>query len=204
MATLQTVVDRITRDHLNRTTLDNEAIRAVQAAVRHYERERYTWNETATALACVVSQTYITVPTDLMILDVLQITAFGSTNDLIEESFDEILQMNAVLTNTLPTHFAQRGDRFYIAGPADSAYAVPCYYLQKLAPLTATLMTSSNGWLDNAEDLIVHHATKLLWANVLRNTEEAQKFYALEKTAYNELAQYRDQRTRGRLRPTRF
>lgn len=205
MATLQSVVDRITRDHLNRTTLDSEAVRAVQAAIRHYERERFYWNEGATALACVVSQSYVTVPTDLFQLDNFQITYAGETIDLIEKPFGTVLQMNAVNTYTsVPTHFARRANRFYLTAIPDSAYAMPVYYLKKLTELSSNAMTATNDWLANAEDLIVYHATKLMWANVIRDTNEAAKFFALEKTEYATLCEERDQRTITRIKPTRF
>lgn len=205
MATLQTVVDRITRDYLNRTDLDAETIRAVQAAVRFYERKRFPWNETDTAIAATVSQSYVTVPTDLFQLDHLQIVYAGETTDLIERDFTTVLQMNAVNGyNSTPTHFARRADRFYLTAVPDSAYSLPCYYLKKLDPLTATVMTGTNGWLDNAEDLLVYHATKLMWANVLRNTDEALKYYQLEKSSYSELSEARDQRMTTHIKPTKF
>lgn len=205
MATLQSVVDRIQLDYLNKSTLTGETVRAVQAAIRHYERKRFTWNESDTAIAATVSQSYVTVPADLFQLDYLQINYAGETTDLIEKPFGTVLQMNAVNGyNSTPTHFARRADRFYLTAVPDSAYSLPCYYLRKLDPLTATVMTGTNGWLDNAEDLLVYHATKLMWANVLRNTDEAMKYFQLEKTAYSELCEARDQRMLTHIKPTRF
>lgn len=204
MATLQTLVDRIQSDYLNKSNLSGECVRAIQAAIRHYERQRFPWNETATALACVSSLGTVAVPTDLMVLDLLQISAQGVLSDLTPRPFDYIKLMNVVPTYNTPTHFAIRGNNFNFAAIPDSAYPLTCYYLNKLPELTATSMTGTNDWLANAEDLLVYHAAKLMWANVLRNDAEAMKMFALEKAAYVELSAYNDQRMHGRLRATRF
>lgn len=203
--TLQNVIDRITLDYLNRTNLNSESVRAVQAAVRHYERQRFPWNEATSTLTAVTSQAYVTVPTDFLVLDHLEIQ-FQSANYLLaQQSFVDLLEMNAVQgTNNLPTDFAQRGGRLYLSSVPDSAYLLNCYYIQQLPALTAASMTSTNKWLSAAEDVIVYHATKLMWANVLRNTEEATKFMLLEQTALKELHGFRDQVLATRIRPTQF
>lgn len=204
MATLQTVVDRIQQDYLNRSTLQAECVRAVQGAIRHYERQRFPWNETATALACVVGVDHVTVPTDFLIEDSLRISAFGGLTPLTKRPFGDIQDMNMVAVNSVPTHYALRGNNFYLFSPPNSAYPLQCYYIQRLSELTATSMTGTNKWLSAAEDLIVFHAAKLVWANVIRNTDEAMKMYQLEQTALNELSGYTDQRNLGRISPTKF
>lgn len=203
--TLQNVIDRITLDHLNRSDLVAESVRAVKAAIRFYERERFAWNEAITTLTATVSQNYITVPNDFLVLDVLQVNFQSATYALSRRSFAEILEMNVVTgVNNLPTDFAERADRFYIHSVPDSAYLLPCYYLAKLPELTSTSMTANNKWLSAAEDVIVYHASKLVWANTLRNNDEATKMYALEQSSMKELRAYRDQRIISGIRATQF
>jgi len=207
MATLQTVVDRITLDYLNRTDLDSQTIRAVQAAVRHYERRRFPWNEATTTLTCVTAQPYVSVPTDFLVLDLpLEIQYQSSANTALARiPFADIVEMNAVQGhNSTPTHYALRANQFHLALSPDSAYPIICHYLKQLPVLTSGAMTATNGWLSAAEDVIVYHAAKLMWANVLRNTEEGMKYYALETTAAKELAAAADQQQSGRITPTSF
>jgi len=204
--TLQDVQDRITLDYLNRTNLNSVVIRAVQAAIRHYERKRWPWNETTTTLTASNGQLTLTVPSDFISLDLLEIQYQSATYSLSRRSFEEVRELNVTgnENKNLPTSFAQRGDSFYLAPIPDSAYLVNCHYLQKLPELSSNSMTSTNAWLSAAEDLIVYHATKLVWANTLRNTEEATKYAQLERDAYTDLRTYTEQRVNNALRATKF
>src|SRR2546425_9638187 len=113
--TLQTVLDRITQDYLNRPDLTNQATRAVQAAVRHYERQRFHWNETVTTLTAVPSQSNLSVPADFLVLDLLQVQFQSSNYNLGELSFAEIKLMNTAPGNSstsLPDYFAIYANAF--------------------------------------------------------------------------------------------
>jgi hypothetical protein len=201
-ATLQTVVDRITLDYLNRTDFNAATIRAVQAAIRHYERQRWPWNQTTQTLASVPSVATISIPSDFLVLDMLEVNFQSATYELLPKSFAQIRRINANPGAAgLPCYFTQRGIEFHIAPFPDSAYPILCHYLKQLPKLTANAMTGTNDWLSAAEDVIVYHATKLMWANVLRNTDEALKYAQLETAAVVALASYRDQNTSIRLQP---
>jgi hypothetical protein len=203
--TLQSVVDRITLDYLVRTDLNAATVRAVQAAIRRYERKRWPWNETVTTLTASNGVATLSVPSDFLVLDLLEVQFQSSNYALVHESLSLIRQMNAVPGgNSLPVRFDQRGYTFELSPVPDSAYLLNCYYLKRLTELTSGDMTASNDWLSAAEDLIVYHATKLMWANVLRNTEEAGKYAQLERDAYNELKSYTEQRIHTGLKPTSF
>ena len=206
MSTLQDVVDRISNDYLNRTDLNAETVRAIQTAIRQYERKRFPWNEATTTLTCVTAQPYVSVPNDFLILDALEIQYQSSSNsELVVKPFVEIQSMNAAQGyNSQPTHYAKRGHLFHLALPPDSAYPIVCHYLKRLPALTASDMSGTNDWLVEAEDLIAYHAAKLIWANTLRNNEEALKYFALEKSAQTELGMYNDQQASGRITPTSF
>lgn len=204
-ATLQTVVTRVTRDYLNRTDLDAETVRSVKAAIKHYENQRFPWNQTATALVASVSSASLTVPSDFLVLDVLEVRANSATYELTPETFANIRRMNSVNTPTnIPQFYALRGLRFELSPIPASAFTVNCYYLHKLPELTATDMSGTNEWLSACEDVIVYHATKLMWANVLRNTEEATKYATLESQAWTQVIEARDQQLTGSISPTSF
>lgn len=206
MPTLQNIVDRIGGDYLVRTDLDAAIIRSVQAAIRHYERKRWPWNETTTTLTASNGQLTLTIPSDFISLDLLEVQYQSATFALSRRSFAEVHAINVTgnQNKNLPTFFTQRGDTFELAPIPDSAYLVNCHYLKKLTELTSGTLTGTNDWLSAAEDLVVYHATKLMWANVLRNGEEAAKYAQLERDAYIELKSYEEQRVNNSLRPTRF
>lgn len=204
--TLQNVIDRIRQDYLNRPTdLETETVRAVQAAVRHYERHRYPWTENGlTTLTTVTAVGTLSLPADFQILDGLELQYSGQNSDLRTSTYATIRRLNSVVAVSpgVPYHFALHGNYFHISPLPDSAYPVLCYYVQKLPVLAA--LTDTNDWLSAAEDVIVYHAAKLVWANILRNDAEANKMYALERTAATELAEYVAQRQNTSITPTKF
>lgn len=201
-ATLQTVVDRIQLDYLNRTDFNAATIRAVQAAIRHFERQRWPWNQTTLTTSSVAAVATIAVPADMLVLDMIEVNFQSCTYELVPKSFAQIRRINANPGSAgLPVYFTQRGLEFHVAPYPDSAYPILVHYLQQLPKLTATSMTGTNDWLSAAEDVIVYHATKLMWANVLRNTDEALKYGQLEAAALSELHGYRDQNTALRIQP---
>src|SRR6266404_4007773 len=199
--TLQDAIIRIGQDYLNRSTLDSKIVRAIQAAVRHYERQRFPWNETATALATVALTESVPIPADFLVLDLLEVTFGGSKYELKPRSFKEIRQFNAVPgAEALPSFYCLHGNNFLLSPIPDVSYPITCNYLQQLPQLTSNALTATNDWLSAAEDVIIYHATKLMWANVLRNTDEATKYAQLERDAYTELTTYNEQRNHRAIR----
>jgi len=197
--TLQDVSDRITRDCLNRPNLQAEAIRGIQAAIRYYERERWPWNETTVTLTAAVATSTLTLPTDFLELDLLEVVSNGIPYEMTTATFADVRRLNAISSGGMPTWFAIRGYDVHVAPLPDSAYPVVCHYRRQLPELSSNAMTASNKWLSACSDLIVWHAAKLVWSQTLRNTEESVKCAALEKLAYSQLEEYRAQRASGRL-----
>lgn len=202
MSTYLEIQNRINSDYLNRTTFGSETKRAILAAVRHYERERWTFNTTSTAVTASSSQTFVTMPTNLLSLDDLRLTINGESLDLTRRDPQWIRDNGTAKTYGPPTDYAIYQNRFEMFPIPDSAYSLPCFYIKRLDVLSADADT--NAWTTDMEDLIVFHAAKLMWANVLRKDSEAMKFAALEKDAYAEAQSYRMQHFLTRLKSTRF
>jgi hypothetical protein len=203
MSTYSELQQRVATDYLNRGDFTDQVKRSIKAAIRHYERRRWRFNETSSAIACSAGQTFISLPSNFLVLDTLQITYAGSRSKLHPREFDFILEMNAASATGVPTDFALRSNRIELAVVPDSAYSCPLYYIKSLTELSAD--SDTNSWTTGAhEDLIVYHATKLMWANVLRNTEEAMKYGQLEALALNTLdGEYLQYSSQG-ITPTRF
>ncbi len=203
MSTFIEVQNRINGDFLNRN-FGAETQRAIKAAIRHHERKRWNFNETATTLTTSSSVGFVTLPSNFLILDDLQITVSGEDLPLYSQNPQTIRDMNVSRALAEPTHYAIYQNRIELALIPDSAYSLPVYYIKSLTALSAD--SDTNAWLEGVmEDVIAYHAAKLMWATVLRNDKEAMKFAALEATALSNMASFNEQRrTPGRLKPTSF
>lgn len=198
---LDTVV-RIQTDFLNRTDFSDTVKRAINTAVRHYQRERFWFNETSTVLTCQVGIETIVKPSDFLFLDYLQVTQNSSDTVLIQKPFDFIRRINIDQSTGLPTVYCEYGENFHLANVPDSAYPVPCFYVQQMAPLVND--SDTNNWLSAAEDVIVYAASKLVWAATIRNMSAAGVCAQMETAAISELRRQRDQQQHAPVRLTRF
>lgn len=203
MSTYLEVQDRINSDHLNRTGFTAETRRAIKAAVRRYERTNWSFNEASTAMATVAGQSYVSLPSDFLVLDDLRLVVNNENLPLMRRGHVYVRDMNMAGNVGQPTDFAFYNNRFELALVPDSAWTANVYYLKSLPVLSADIDT--NEWIQGAmEDLIVYHASKLMWANVLRNEKEAVKFAQLERTALNTVEARHEQNRLSGLTPTRF
>lgn len=203
MSTYIEVQDRINNDYLNRSVFGAETKRAIQAAIRAHQTRRWNFNETSTALTCVVSQTYITLPSNFLILDDLRLNDGVNNLKLIERDPDWIRNMNTAPTFGQPTDFSLYENRINLFAGPSSAYSIPIYYIKTLSLLSAD--SDTNAWIQGAmEDVIAYHATKLMWSNVIRNDQQAVKFDLLEQRALANAETQHVQYRGGRLKATRF
>ncbi len=202
MPTYLDVQNRIMTDFLGRTDLKTQVKNGIQVAIRHYQRERFWFNETATALVCIPNVETIATPADYLFLQELMVTQNSANIQLVAAPFDFIRRLNINNTAGLPTRYCNYGDNFHLANLPDSAYVVPCYYIHQLTALSAD--TDTNGWLSAAEDLIVYSAAKYVWANFLRNTSAANVCAMLEISAAGEFHREAEQRQNLQLKPTTF
>lgn len=203
MSTYLEVVQRIENDYLNRTDYRSEVKREVLSAVRFYERRRWRFNETATALATSSGQTFVSIPSNFLVLDSLEIEISGGRDELITANLATVLSMRASSATGQPTHFAKYGNQFEMAVVPDSAYSIQCYYIKTLTELSADADT--NEWTTGAmQDLIVHRASKKLFALVIRDPAQAQLHQTFETEALNTAASEVEQFTQNKIRPTEF
>lgn len=204
MATFGEIQDRINNDFLNRTDLTAETARAVRAAIRYYERKRWWFTESATALATVASQSHIAAPSRLFTIDWLRFFYATSASYALKQiDMDALLGMRAgAQAYGDPTHYALYEDRIELFPIPDSVKTVQAYGIYQATTLSATATT--NVWTSAAEELITFHATKLMWATVLRDAAQAQVFAQLEKGALDELRSVNEQRMMHGIRATDF
>jgi hypothetical protein len=180
-------------DDLNRTDLTNQIKENILLAIAHYRSERFWFNETSTTLTATVSQSYVTAPTDILRIDNLYIKISGKNIALLQQDLNSVVEYRPT-TNGRPRAFCYYQNRFELDMLSDAAYAMPLYYVKELSVLSSS--SDTNGWTTAAEDLIVFHAEKMLYANVIKDMEKAQAASALETAALTQL------RSLGRARTT--
>lgn len=190
-------------DILNRTTYTSQIQIGIIATIRAYEKERFWFNETVTALTTTATIERLAVPSDHLITDRLEIVNESADLPMINVPFSEIRYININESLGLPLRYCQYGVNWWLANVPDSAYTVLCYYLQKLPELVNP--TDTNDWLSAAEDVICFGAAKFVAKTYIKDLQQGAVFSAMQVMyAENQLYQLRDQKFQVRLRATRF
>lgn len=202
MPTFGQISDRIEEDFLNRTDLTDSVNRAILASVRHYQQQRFWFNETATVATASAGDRNVAIPTNLLELDLLEVTENSATYSLTEVSFKKIREFNTIGATGLPTFFAIQNDQFELSLIPNSAYSVTITYLKRFDQLSAS--TDTNDMLTYFEDLITYRAAKIVWGVTLRNEKEAGVCAALERDALAVAYRTRDMRALSNVEPTEF
>lgn len=193
----------VQNDYLNRTDFTTQVKNAINATIRHYNRERFQWNQTVTALVAVAGTETIALPSDFLELDRLEYMYNGTSRlEIHELDLESIRRINVDQSTGTPEWFTVYGANIYLANVPDSAYPVYCFYLHRYPDLSAD--TDTSPWLDNAYDLVVAGAAKLVWARTIRNVSAAQVCAQLESDYALELRAYRDQNQLRRIKATDF
>ena len=187
--------NRLNNDYFNRTDLTAETKTALIRAIRHFERERFWFNQTATALAVSTASSGLALPADFIALDFVTVrqTSGGVTSDSVvtPRVFDRIAFRNRSTVKGPVEEVGFYKNQLQFAPIADSAYTVTVYYTHSLPTLSAD--GDTNDWLSAAEDLIVYHAAADVMLNILhRDPAEVQPMKALETEAYATLKHGRD------------
>jgi len=166
MATFKEMQDRINLDYLNRTDLGNETKRAILRAIKHYEKERFWFNLTATALAIGTASTTVALPSDFLAMDFATVSNNGNTELMTMRSFDRIAYQNRSGASGMPAEICYWRDQLIFSPKPASATSITLHYTHSLPVLSAD--TDTNGFTSACEDLIVFRATFDILANVLR------------------------------------
>lgn len=173
MATFREMQDRINLDYINRTDLTNETKRAIIRAVKHYEKNRFWFNQTATALAIGTASVSVAIPADFLAMDFVTVRDTSIDSIVVQRSFDRIAYLNSnTALSGVPAEVSYFKDTLYFTPKPRSATSLTLYYTHSFPALSADADT--NPWTSAAEDLIIHHATADMLANVLRVTDIKQ------------------------------
>lgn len=192
MATFKDLQDRINLDYINRTDMTSETKRAIVRAVKHYERSRTWFNQTATAINAATTSYTLSLPADLISVDMVTYTVnAGSPQFINQRTYERVTYQNQGGTSGVPQECAVFNSKLYLYPKPSSAFPVTVNYTFRYPVLSAD--ADNNPWLDEAEDLIVYHAAADMLQNVIRNRpNDVQAMQQLEAAALQSFQQARN------------
>lgn len=171
------IADEIARDDLTAQIRD-----AIQSAIRLHEFERFWFNEAEATAPTVASQAAYAVPSDFLEADALTLSVSGNRYPLCARTYDWIRSVAvAAAGRGRPSCWAYYADQLWLYPVPDGAYTLTLSYLKRLPPLA--LSGDSNAWMTHGEELIRARAKAALYANVIRDFDEAIAMKAVETEA---------------------
>lgn len=190
--TFKDMQDRINLDYLNRTDFTNETKRALIRAIRHYERERFHFNQTATAITASTASYTLSLPADFIALDMVSVSVNGvAGTPVVQRTMERVNYRQSDATSGVPQECALYAGAIQLWPKPSSAFPVTVRYTYKLTELSAD--TDTNDWCSAAEDLVVFHATADMLANVIRADPQTVATYRdMEAVALASLQRYRN------------
>lgn len=191
MSTYTQLQSRIA-DDLNRTDLTSQIQQCILLAIQHYKHERFWFNETSATATASIGSAQVGAPSDILQLDHLYLIVSSLNVELIAQDFNSIVQFRPT-SNGRPLAYCYYRNQFELDRKCDLAYSMLIYYVKELTALSAG--TDSNGWTTDGEDLIVFHAEKKLYANVLKEASKAQFAAVQELAALTAMRALRNART---------
>lgn len=209
MTTYGIMQDRIA-DELARSDLTSNIRQAIQSAIRHYERKAFFFNETRSTLS-TSDGAFAYTTADFAFLDkmaeIYTATIEVNTNryQLIERDWEYLDALRTSTTSNTgdPTDFAYYGKQLYVYPTPNAARNIIMAYVEKAASLSAT--TDTNYWMTEGEELIRARATRKLYAEVIKDVDNAGVWAAHEQEALLALmAETESRQMTGTQRPTYF
>lgn len=156
------------------------------------QKRTLRFNETSQTLTASIGSAQVAAPSDILAIDHFYITISGKNVELMPTDLNSVIEFRPT-TNGRPRSFCYYGNQFELDRKSDLAYSLPLYYLKELTALSAD--SDSNGWTTDGEDLIVYHAEKKLYANVIKDMEKAAQAQEQETFALKQLRGRRNDRT---------
>lgn len=180
MSTLTDLKNRISSD-LHRSDKTQQIADAIDAAVRHYERDNWWFLEGKATMSTTSSTAIYSAPPDFKGADTMLVTISGSKYPVERVRYSDMDLEDTGLVSGSPSEWAyyQESIRFY--PPPDKMYLITLSYRKQLGTLTAS---SSTAWTNEGFDLIRYRAEWDIYAHDLRNPDMAATCKQSESDAF--------------------
>lgn len=151
---------------------------AIKSAIKHFERERWYFNEATTTTVTVAGTATYALPTDFMKLDTANITINSWKSRLDPMPY---IEMDARDTGNAATRgpsrwYAIYGNVLRLYPVPDAVYTITESYQKRLTELSADADT--NAWTDDLEELIRKKAKEIICRDYTRDYEQADRLQA--------------------------
>lgn len=207
------IIDEL--DRAGETSVTARVQLEILSAVRHYNMDRFWFEETQTAVTTVASTTYVAVPSDVVDLETVTVTYNGHPYDLTERSWEWYRAIGGDDTSigkSVPDNYVTYGDRIYLYPVPDATYTLTLGYLKTLATLSGA--TDTNTFTALGEEMIRQRAKAAYKVNYLEDMAAKQEltgyavqgyYSAAEMVAHRKFLGYSNQRiSTGRITPASF
>lgn len=189
------------------TSLSDIVLIDIKSAVREYENHRFYFNEQDINLTLSQTQTYLlslfaaagTGVSDIIEVDVFEVTVSGRTYTLREKPWAELKQLDSG-TSTLqgyPEYFSYWAQAVKVYPMPNGTYTGTMSAHVKFTELSA--MSDTNAWTNDASELIRCATLKRLWGRRFRDYTAAQAMQLAENDALASLQRRTDALTGSTL-----
>jgi hypothetical protein len=208
MSTFGAMQDRIA-DELARTDLTSQISKAIQSSIRHYERERFYFNETIGTFSTVASQEWysssdFSAMPNIAEIDSVRITVGSNIYRLIARDFSYLEEINLSTSHTGdPTDFCYYRQQMRFWPIPSAVRTITIAYVARPATLSAS--TDTNAWMTDAEEMVRSRAKADIYGHVLRDTERAGVMMQFAKGVHDQMQEETTHRSASRrVRSTSF
>lgn len=183
MTTLAGLRNKILSD-VNRTDLTAVAETAIKDAVKHYENERWWFNEKRAHIEVDPDTERVALPSDYLECDSMTINISSNVYRIHSIGKIEMDNLYNPSTKGAPEYYCLYDQQIRLFPIPDVTYTLSMSY-QFTLPELAT--SDSTVWTNEMGELIRYHSQADIYANTLHNFERAQIAKAMEQTIYSGL-----------------
>lgn len=184
MSTFADLKSRIASE-IHRTDVTDEIDLAVLSAVKHYEPQRFWFNESSSTFSTVAGQAEYTsatvlnsVSTSLMELDLVTISVNGRSMEIKPAPWQMLASVDQTGWTGEPSRYGWRAEKMRLYPIPNAIYTITAYGLIGFEELSDDADT--NAWTNEAKDLIRHRAKVELYESVLISPQRADRERGLE------------------------
>jgi hypothetical protein len=173
-------------DELNRSDLTSQIALEIASAIRHYERQRFWFNEVRdTSLVTVPNVASIAAPTTMvegLRLDLNYGTHLYPLEYEAWKDFEDYGGADTGFTPGVPQRYGYFADQFWFLPVPDQAYSLTLSGVERLADLVNG--SDSNAWTTDGEELIRMRAKQAVRINYLDHQGAIQQAMTFAEEGY--------------------